>query len=225
MRQREQVVRLLLQASDSWFSPFDDPIRSDLLTAVLAVQREEIYTAALEWVLRRLPDCDVGAVLGLKPATHSGWRIDRERTVRVGNRCGRLDMVITCEEEVRVVLEVKTRDYATEDLEKHEIYRAAAAEIPDLSGAEFVFLAVADEGIDLRGFRFLSWRDVCLKLRLHARGVIDSKPFAETALFMAVVGAIEQNLLQLQPNLPQDAPRLASYLREYLEMSGVKING
>ncbi len=226
VRQREHAVRLLLQASDSLLSPFNDPIRSDLLTAVLALQREEIYTAALEWLLRRLPSRTVAAVLGLKArCDQNAWEIDCERTVRVGDQRGRLDMVIACEGEARAIVEVKTREYTAEDLEKHELYRAAVIQIPDLSRAEPVFLAVADEGIDLRGFRFISWRDVCLNVRLNAREVIGSRPFPETALFLAVLGAIEQNLLQLQPDSPRDAPRLAAYLREYLERSDVKSNG
>jgi hypothetical protein len=45
--------------------------------------------------------------------------------------------------------------------------------------------------------------------------VIRDRPYGEAALFLALWGAIEQNLLDLNPK--SNAPALFSYLQEHLE--------
>jgi hypothetical protein len=81
--------------------------------------------------------------------------------------------------------------------------------------AEKVFLAQRDEGLDLRGFRFRSWWQVCLGLRRSSQSVIESRPYGEAALFLALLGAIEQNLLDLNPR--SNAPAVVRYLTETFE--------
>ena len=48
---------------------------------------------------------------------------------------------------------------------------------------------------DLRGFRFLSWAAVCVALRGITPYMLDQEHILSTALILAFVGAVEQNLL------------------------------
>jgi hypothetical protein len=185
---------------------------------ILAEDREERYSSALEWLILRLPAHEVIQVFGLDDSgtdQSQPWEIEREYQVRHGDQIGRLDLVLRRNGKCRVVIEVKTKPYVEDDLSKHELYCAAIHEAPDLCESEKVFLAQRDEDMDLGGFGFRSWRQVCLGLRRNARSVIKDRSYGEAALFLALLGAIEQNLLKL--NRESSAPALVSYLQEHLE--------
>jgi hypothetical protein len=120
-------------------------------------------------------------------------RVDREITVEHGyvGQAGRLDLVLRQRSRRLIVVEVKTRGYTGADLEKHAGY----TESIDSPETEFIFLAVNPPYIDLRGFRFVSWVEVCVALRAIARSRLGPDHVLSTALVLAFVGAVEQNLL------------------------------
>jgi hypothetical protein len=216
--QRKCDLENLFRESHRRLHPFTDPLSGDLsMSFLLADEREESYSAVLEWLIHRLPAHEVAQVFGLDDsgADQSPWETVREYQVRHGDEIGRLDLVLRRNRRCYIVIEVKTKPYIEEDLRKHKRYCAAIRDAPDMCDAEKVFLAQRDEGLDLGGFRFRSWRQICLRLRQSSRSVIETKPYGEAALFLALLGAIERNLLDLNPKA--NPPTVIRYLEEILE--------
>jgi Holliday junction resolvase-like predicted endonuclease len=217
--QRKCDLEKLLRESDLRLHPFADPLSCDLsMSFVLANAREESYSAVLEWLVHRLPAREVTQVFGLGDTgtdQSKDWETVREYQVRDGDEIGRLDLVLRRNRQCLVVIEVKTKPYIEEELRKHKLYCAAVRKEPAMREAEKIFLAQRDEGLDLGGFRFRSWWQVCLGLRQSCRSIIESRPYGEAALFLALLGAIEQNLLSL--NRKTNAPAVVRYLEEILE--------
>ena len=216
--QRRCDLENLFRESDLRLHPFAEPLSGDLsMSFLLANEREESYSAVLEWLIHRLPAHEVGQVFGLGGSSidqPAAWETVREYQIRHGNDTGRLDLVLRRNERCYLVIEVKTKPYMEEDLWKNKLYCAAIREAPDMCEAEKVFLAQMDEGLDLGGFSFRSWWQVCLGLRRSCQSVIAAKPHGEAALFLALLGAIEQNLLDLDPK--SNAPTAVRYLEEVL---------
>ena len=217
--QRKRDLENLFRESDLRLHPFVDPLSGDLsMSFLLAHEREESYSAVLEWLIHRLPASDVGQIFGLDDSgtdQSAAWQTVREYQIRYGDEIGRLDLILRRNRRCYLIIEVKTRPYIEEDLRKHKRYCAAIREAPDMCKAEKVFLAQRDEGLDLGGFRFRSWWQVCSALRQSSQSVIKTKPYGEAALFLALLGAIEQNLLDLNPK--SNAPTVVRYLQEILE--------
>ena len=145
----------VFRKSDLNLYPFTDPLRGDLLMPfVLANDREETYSAVLEWLIRRLPEHEVAEVFGLddgNPDRSQPWTTAREYPIRYGNQLGRLDLVLGRNGKFHAVIEIKTRPYTQEDLLKHALYCAAIAEMPDMCGSQKIFLAQRVEDMNLGG--------------------------------------------------------------------------
>ena len=115
------------------------------------------------------------------------------------------------------VLEIKTKVFADEDLHNQRAYSESSEVSP---GAERVFIAVDAEGFDLRGFRSLSWSEVCIRLRCLAPTFAANRGHLAAALLLAFVGAVEQNLLGLAESSGRDLgalPKTAEHLKRFLE--------
>jgi hypothetical protein len=87
----------------------------------------------------------------------------------------------------------------------------------DSPETEFIFLAVNPPDTGLLGFRFVSWAEVCVALRAIARSRLGPNHILSTALVLAFVGAVEQNLLGFvspeSASLPiAKAPRMLDHL-------------
>jgi hypothetical protein len=222
--QRKKDLEVLLAASDARLCPFSDSLHENLSFAILeADDREEKYTAVLEWLVRRLPAERVLRLFGVQDnrCLEGEWLTEREHPVRHNGQAGRLDLVLRNGKSA-VVVEVKTRSYAEPDLQKHQLY-CSALQRTDLSDAHKVFLALTDEGIELHRFQFCSWRSLCLRLRQNSIAVIQERPYTEAALFLSLVGMLEQNLLQLNPQFAANLPAVVDYLSESALME--KIDG
>jgi hypothetical protein len=217
--QRKRDLENLFRESDRRLRPFVDPLSGDLsMSFLLAHEREESYSAVLEWLIHRLPASEVGQIFGLDDSgtdQSAAWHTVREFEIRDGDEAGRLDLILTRNKRCYLVIEAKTKPYIEEDLRKHKLYCSAIRKAPDMCEAEKVFLAQTDQGLNLGGFDFRSWWQVCLALRQSSQSVIKTKPYGEAALFLALLGAIEQNLLDLNPK--SNAPTVARYLEEILE--------
>jgi hypothetical protein len=202
--------------------PLSDPLDARFpLHRQLSSDREEVYSDWLQWVLQQFSDLQaLGRILGSpnlarlanpdEPVT-----VDREIAVEHGyaGQAGRLDLVLRQRSRRLIVVEVKTRAYAGADLEKHAGY----TESIDSPETEFIFLAVNPPATDLRGFRFVSWAEVCVALRAIARNRLGPDHVLSTALVLAFVGAVEQNLLGFvspeSASLPiGKAPRMLDHL-------------
>jgi hypothetical protein len=115
--------------------------------------------------------------------------------------------------ETLCILEIKTKSFTGEDLHKQRSYSKFAPE------AERIFLAVDTGGFDLHGFRFLSWSEICIRLRRLAPSIAANKNHLTAGLILAFVGAIEQNLLGLAKSEKDlgALPRTVDHLRQFLE--------
>jgi hypothetical protein len=156
--------------------------------------------------------------------THEPILVDREVCVEEGHigHTGRLDVVIKRGAAWLAVIEVKTQAYAESDLGKHEGYLGSGSS----SETEFIFIAVDEPDSDLKGFRFLSWADVCVTLRAIARGLMPAPDgILRTALILAFVGAVEQNLLgfvwPVSSSTPIGrVPRMVDHLTKAVQVEG-----
>jgi hypothetical protein len=202
--------------------PLSDPLDARFpLHRQLSSDREEVYSDWLQWVLQQFSDPrSLGHVLGSPNLARLAnpeepVSVDREITVERGyaGQAGRLDLVLRQRSRRLIVVEVKTRAYAGSDLEKHAGY----TESIDSPETEFIFLAVNPSDTDLRGFRFVSWAEVCVALRAIARSRLGPDHVLSMALVLAFVGAVEQNLLGFvspeSVSLPiGKAPRMLDHL-------------
>jgi hypothetical protein len=213
--------------------PLSDPLNVLFpLHRQLSFSREEVYSDWLQWVLLQLADTRLtGWVLG-----SSDWKrfaglpdrieVGREVPVEHGHvdQTGRLDLVISQGSAWLAVIEVKTREFSESDLEKHKGYMDSSQ-----PGTDLIFLATEPPDMDLRGFRFLSWADVCMTLRAIAPHRLGPERILSTALILAFVGAVEQNLLglvspEITPMPIGRVPRLVDHLTKAAETEG-KLGG
>jgi hypothetical protein len=187
----------------------------------LSSSREEVYSDWFQWVLEEVADTRlIWRVLGSPNRerfanSREPIRIAREERVEHGhiNQTGRLDLVIRQGSGMLAVIEVKTRAYSELDLEKHKGY----CESIGSTETELIFLSVDLPDSDLFGFRFLSWADVCVTLRAIAPRLLEPGHILGTALILAFVGAVEQNLLgfvspETTPMPIGKAPRMVDHL-------------
>lgn len=202
--------------------PLSDPLDARFpLHRQLSSDREEVYSDWLQWVLQQFSDPQsLGRILGSPNLAQLANPdepviVDREITVEHGyaGQAGRLDLVLRQQSRRLIVVEVKTRAYAGADLEKHVGY----TESIDSPETEFIFLAVNPPDTGLQGFRFVSWAEVCVALRAIARSRLGPNHILSTALVLAFVGAVEQNLLGFvspeSASLPiAKAPRMLDHL-------------
>jgi hypothetical protein len=202
--------------------PLSDPLDTRFpLHRQLSSDREEVYSDWLQWVLQQFSDPrSLEHILGSPNLARLAnpdepVSVDREITVEHGyaGQAGRLDLVLRQRSRRLIVVEVKTRAYAGADLEKHAGY----TESIDSPETEFIFLAVNPPDTGLHGFRFLSWAEVCVALRAIARSQLGPDHVLSTALVLAFVGAVEQNLLGFvspeSASLPiGKAPRMLDHL-------------
>lgn len=78
-------------------------------------------------------------------------------------------------------VEVKTREFNELDLEKHKGYRDSISS----PQTELIFFSADRPDLDLRGFRFLSWADVCVTLRAIAPRLLGPERILGTAMILA----------------------------------------
>ena len=216
--------RHLYKQSKALFFPLSDPLDVSIEShRQFDFSREEVYSDWLQWILEQLQEpALIAEVLGSKgwPADGNLW-IDREQAVAYGfeSQSGRLDLLIRDRNRCLAVVEVKTRDYVAVDLEKHKGYMQSLGPDP-----EYIFVAVDHRSFDLHQFRFISWADICIVLRRQATKRLAPEQILSTALILAFVGAVEQNLLKFDASDTAAArafiPAMAEHLTRSMETEG-----
>jgi hypothetical protein len=212
----------LLMSCDQFFAPLSDPLSSDLgLHAWLAPEREESYSKWLHWTLTQFAKCGTLAeILDLpipSASDTSGIQLFTEWTIRSRDRkrSGRIDIAIW-HGEMSAIIEIKTRNFTDEALEKHLLY----CESPDVTPeAARIFIAENADGFDLRGFRLLGWQELCLRLRRRVQRVVHERGLLPAAMVIAFIAAVEQNILGVRPFTGQnyyDIPVAVTHLQEFL---------
>ena len=177
----------------------------------------------LQWVLQQLRTPDlIREALGLTQTwaqSESNVTVQREFWVVYSNGAtrGRLDIVVWQGSEMRCALEIKTKPFLDESLAKQSSY-VKSRDVP--TDAEKIFIAAESGESDLRGFRFLSWAELCLRLRRLAPAVAATRGCVTAALVLAYIGAIEQNILGFaQPSGEQFLafPQTMAHLSRFLD--------
>lgn len=191
---RAEEVRFaeLYEKSRAVFAPLCDPLGTDLAGhRQLVSGREEVYSDWFAWVLETVGEpVLIGRVLGSK--RFAGVR---EVEIARGERVN--EIVIRAGGKTLALIEVRTR-------EQHL-----------LEGAQRIVLGVHPPDAD---FPFLSWASVCVELRRIAARSLDSERMVGTALILAFVGAVEQNLMGFAwpATAHGKVPGMASHLSKFL---------
>lgn len=212
----------LLQRSSALFSPLQDPLSCSFgLHRWLAGSREEAYSDWFAWVLER---CRTWGVISkvLGSALHSPTleiSIEREVCIKYENCTskGRLDVLISSGSRQLCVIEIKSAPYLQDDLEKQGLYSASAGVSPE---ADRIFIGIEEnESCNFYGFRFVSWADICVRLRQFVPELLIREGHVIAALILAFIGAVEQNLLNLTSLPIENRASLtesAGYLERFL---------
>jgi hypothetical protein len=209
-----------------------EPLRADLgLNRWLKKEREEAYSDWLEWILQQLQQlpgraANVLKVIGISDsavltASENGI-FKMEREYWIPDR--RLDLVLTLDDSLIVVIEVKKYSAETADTEKQAPYYEW------LKQRRFrwrkALLLVADASEDrYHNFDRLLWEHLCIRLRLFLPELAAALGPVKAAMFVAFIGAVETNLLNfVAPRDTDDIERL-SYAKtiEHLQKCGLTI--
>lgn len=218
----EARLKELLKTSDDALSKISlcEPLFADVgLNRWLSEEREEAYSDWLEWILRQLQlqggAANIISVLGIADseivAGCEARKFEMKREYHM--QWGRLDLLLTIEDFLTVVIEVKKYSAETSDTAKqkgyyewlkkqHSRHLKAILLVPDAAELEY------------ENFSRLLWEDVCIRLRRFLPELRNGIGPVKAALFVAFISAVETNLLGLvAPSVQADAVERISYGR------------
>jgi hypothetical protein len=202
MKSGAERLRSLLEESRKKLAPLGEPFDLDLgVHRWLDAEREEAYSDWLEWVIRQAKTAKrVFRLFGLESPDEltqtAQFEVHREYCIPHGHvdQEGRLDIRISYGDQAIIAIEVKKGDAEGADTAKHGGYSRWLAGLPHPI-THGVFLTVSAEEQDYDGFRFRSWADVCIEMRLLAIDFCKEGRVMAAAMTLAFVAAVEQNLL------------------------------
>ena len=206
-----------------------DPLLADAgLNRWLNKEREEAYSDWLEWILDQLGSAaDVLFVLGIaEPDTvavanihPSTFKIEREVIIPDG----RLDLLLTLDDALMIIVEVKKYSAEFSDTAKQAGYYEwlESKRVPQRKALLLTSDAAEDK---YENFSTLLWADVCIRLRCLLPTLRTRISLVKTAMFVAFIGAVEANLLNLiVPSRETDAverlfySKTIEHLKKYQE--------
>lgn len=218
----------LLEESNRRLSPLGEPLLLDFgAHRWLQGDREEAYSDWLAWIINGLMMRDPEAVLSLFGIAHDedmiaacrGRRFAINREVRILDGARRLDLVIRDNVNTLIVVEVKVTGADDAETAKQKHYldwmksQKETRQYPILLATE----AVEKE---YEKFQFVSWPRLCIGLRKMAQGTNAGDNRVLTAMVLAFVGAVEQNLLRFpSPDAPVHSNPLWSEAASHIERS------
>jgi hypothetical protein len=205
-----------------------EPLRADAgLNRWLKKEREEAYSDWLLWILEQLQQrqdgaADVLKVLGITDpeivasSRSRAFNMKREYFIPAG---GRLDLLLTLDKSVMVIVEVKKYSAETADTEKQKGYYEWL-EKQDFRHRRALLLAPDAAEDKYENFSRLLWADVCVRLRRLLPELCTRIGPVKTAMFVAFISAVETNLLDfVVPTAQTDGVERLFYARtiEHLE--------
>jgi hypothetical protein len=217
----ESRLNELLKSSDEALSRISlcEPLFADAgLNRWLTEDREEAYSDWLEWILSQLQlqggAVNILAVLGIADSEIVAgceareFKIKREYYLQ----WGRLDLLLTIEDFLMIVIEVKKYSAEASDTAKqkgyyewmrkqHSRHLKALLLVPDAAELEY------------ENFSRLLWEDVCIRLRRLLPELQNGIGPVKTAMFVAFISAVETNLLHLVAPGRADSVERISYGR------------
>jgi len=186
----------------------------------LAKEREEAYSDWFAWILEQLQSPQGGSekilkVLGItEPEIVAGsqsrtFKIEREYSIPYG----RLDLLLTIDKFVMIIIEVKKYSAETSDTAKQAGYfewLESKTTFPERKA----FLLTTDAGEEkYENFSTMRWADVCIRLRRLLPELSAGIGPVRTAMFVAFVSAVETNLLNFVAPPQKEAVERLFYAR------------
>jgi hypothetical protein len=217
----ESELKQLLNVSDARLRAISlcDPLVADAgLNRWLKREREEAYSDWLKWILDQLGSpADVLGVLGvteseivaIATSQENAFKIEREQYISAG----RLDLLLTLDDSVMIIVEVKKLSAEASDTAKQAGYYEwlESKRVPRRRALLLTTDAAEDK---YENFSTLLWADVCIRLRCLFPALNTRIGSVKTAMFVAFVSAVETNLLNLvAPSRETDAVERFSYAR------------
>lgn len=225
----ESQLEQLVNASDAELRAISlcDPLLAQAgLNRWLAKEREEAYSDWLAWILEQLQSSQGGGtkVLKVLGVTEPGiaasslsrpFKIEREYSIPNG----RLDLLLTIDGAVMIVIEVKKYSAEISDTAK----QAGYFEWLESQGAfreRKAFLLTTDAGEEkYENFSTVLWSDVCIRLRRLLPGLGAGIGPVRAAMFVAFVSAVETNLLNFVAPPQNEAVERLFYARTIEHLS------
>jgi hypothetical protein len=205
-------LRELLKLSNDKFTPFADPLLTDLgLHRWLSADREEAYSDWLQWVLQQLDPEMISLLFGIDEVNLVDYCKGKSVKVRreVMIECGRLDLLVEIGDKALIMLEVKRMASAdSADTDKHEGY------CKWFSSQHYTYkptprLLVVNASLELyKGFVPVLWKNLCIRLRRWFPQIRLRVGTTKAAMVLAFIGAVESNLLQLSTPYESEPRRL-----------------
>ena len=126
---------------------------------------------------------------------------------------GRLDLLLTIEDFLMVVIEVKKYSAETSDTAKQKGYYEWLQKQHSRHLKALLLVPDAEE-LEYQNFSRLLWEDVCIRLRRLLPEIHKDIGTVKAAMFIAFVSAVETNLLGLvTPSVQADDVERISYGR------------
>ena len=218
-------LRALLEKSKRRLDPLDDPLRVDFgAHRWLKSEREEAYSDWLAWIVEQMETSErIFRLFGVKDLELQNRCtgpviVKREESVSKGHEghSGRIDLIVSFGSRKTLVIEVKMRDADSADTGKQKGYSQSL-----LSIKRRVLIATAGEHDQYPGgFYLRKWKDVCLELRRIVLKLLEEEKRIQSAMILAFIGAVEQNILGFPRNLAQrieDHIPVSSSISDHLE--------
>lgn len=232
-RSARERLRNVLDDSDRLFSPLCDPLKIDFGThRWLSSSREEAYSDWLAWTLEQTSNPrQILSLFGIQHDFLPDEPIEKpavEREVSIFDPIGRLDLIVRFGNHSQLLVEIKTKAFDAEAVQKQLIdYAKWASNWPVQTIC--IFLAIDINGFECPpAFETLSWRELSLRIRglarqwisTSGRGLQSGASVIRAAMALGFCGAIERNLLALSGE-PERFGVLASaeYLQQWLAQS------
>jgi hypothetical protein len=222
----EFELNQLLSDSDAQLSAISlrDPLMVDAgLNRWLKKEREEAYSDWLKWILDQLGSrdqlgsaADVLDVLGITEpeivavanSQGNAFKIDREKYII---SVGRLDLLLTLDNSVMIVIEVKKYSAESSDTAKQAGYYEWLESQPVRQRRALLLTTDAAEEKS-ENFSILRWDDLCIRLRYLLPTLGSRIGLVKAAMVVAFVSAVETNLLNLVvPSKETDTVERLSY--------------
>lgn len=235
-----QEVETLLHRSDDLLQPLGDPFRIDFpLNRWLAGAREEAYSDWLAWAVGRLSPREALEVFGVQVPENLAnevqdltVKVEREMYIQYasGRGAGRIDLTVKMKRKLLVVVEMKATPVALADTAKQLDYYETLETDPQYTDTvtRYVLLATSEDrqGECIDCFTYLPLSAACRNLRGIARKRLAAGRagracnHVELALILALVGAIETNLLGLSVSPRGHNQRTLDHLRNFIAQGG-----
>jgi hypothetical protein len=215
---KEKLVSVVIE-SNQGLKPLCDPLQARAgLNRWLSRAREEAYSDWLAWIIEQLKPDQILTLFGISDSSfaESCKGVPKcSREIVIPN--GRLDILIEFGSHARIVIEVKKTAEQDAYIDKQKGYTEWIDQWKLNSGGKCVSLLLVTDASETYcdafpdNFRAVKWYELCIGLRK----LLLSRPFHEeqlgevrAAMFIAVIGAVEENLLGL--SLPTDDGYFAS---------------